>query len=56
MSSASVEASLNREGWLFGRVTDLMVGCGLGYILSIPFLYYFGVKSGGAVWSELVLR
>ena len=55
MSSAGIEARPNLEGWLFGRRTDLMIGCGLGYILSVPLLYYVSLISGTARWPELMM-
>jgi tetratricopeptide (TPR) repeat protein len=41
--TAHVEAvrvgSASRSPWLFGRVPDLLIGCGLGYLLALPLLF-----------------
>jgi tetratricopeptide (TPR) repeat protein len=34
----STSASGARDGWLYGRGTDLLLGAGVGYLVSIPML------------------
>ena len=55
MTSAGIEANPSAQGWLFGRGTDLMIGCGLGYILSIPLLYFVSETTGTTRWPELAM-
>ena len=55
MSSEAVVASTNPERWLFGRGPDLMIGCGLGYILSIPLLFYFSEVTETTQWPAFLV-
>ena len=32
--------------WLYGRRTDLLIGCGLAYVLSIPLLFGLSEATG----------
>jgi hypothetical protein len=43
------------EGWLFGRGTDLLVGCGLAYILLIPVLLLLSDATGVTDWPEFLV-
>jgi hypothetical protein len=56
MSSAGIAARPAGRGWLFGPGTDLLIGCGLGYVLSVPVLYFASVATGAVHWpAPLVL-
>lgn len=55
MSSIGIDARPNSGGWLFGRFTDLMIGCGLGYILSLPILFLIGRATGATVWPGFLM-
>jgi len=41
--------------WLFGRAPDLLLGCGLAYILSIPCLLYMSAGAESARWPVLAI-
>jgi tetratricopeptide (TPR) repeat protein len=36
--------------WLYGRRTDLLIGCGLAYVLSIPLLFGLSEATGLREW------
>src|SRR5262245_4831523 len=52
--SATVEqiraVSAQGGGWLYGRWLDLLIGCRLGYVLSIPLLFAFSEATGTSQW------
>jgi len=37
-------------GWLYGPSADLLLGAGLGYVVSIPLLVWFAAVSGLSDW------
>ena len=53
MGSGETHAARGREAWLFGRSIDLLVGCGLGYLVAIPPLVYYGLATGTTAWPVL---
>ena len=55
MTSADVQARPSREEWLFGRGMDLLVGCGLGYILFVPILLYLETSTGATKWPAILI-
>ena len=50
MRSTETNASHGREVWLYGRSVDLLVGCGLGYLIAVPPLLYYGLTTGTTDW------
>ena len=40
--------------WLYGRWTDLLIGCGLAYALSIPLLFVINKTTGVSQWPGAV--
>lgn len=42
IQSTGVRAAAPASGWLFGPVPDLVLGCGVGYVLVLAFLCVFG--------------
>ena len=52
--SATIEpirAGGRRTGeWLYGRWPDLLIGCGLAYLLSIPLLFALSEATGMSQW------
>lgn len=55
MRSAETDASHVPEAWLYGRNVDLLVGCGLGYLLLIPPLLYYGLVTSTSDWPVLFI-
>lgn len=55
MSTAAADPQPIREGQLFGPAVDLLIGCGLGYLLSIPLLYWVGTASNTATWPPVLV-
>ena len=55
MSPTSIEVRRLREGWLFGRGSDLLIGCGLAYILLIPVLLGVGETTGITQWPHVLV-
>jgi hypothetical protein len=48
-----MQASGDRAGaWLYGRWTDLLLGCGLSYLLSLPLLYAVSASTGTWGWPN----
>ncbi len=44
-----------RQDWLFGRAVDLLIGCGLGYLLFIPVLLYVATTTGTTGWPPIAV-
>jgi hypothetical protein len=44
-----------RGSWLYGRAPDLLIGAGLGYVLSIPLLVLLAGIGGIAAWPVAVV-
>lgn len=44
-----------RDGWLFGPRIDLLLGCGLAYLLTAPFLLLLGDWTGTTQWPALLV-
>jgi tetratricopeptide (TPR) repeat protein len=42
--TASAGSSSRSSGWLFGPVPDLLLGCGLGYMVVLAVLCFFGTQ------------
>ena len=55
MGSGAPHAARGQEAWLFGRSIDLFVGCGLGYLVAIPPLIYYGLATGTTDWPVLFI-
>ena len=53
-SQPTPAGSAGGGGWLFGRATDLLVGAGLGYVLSIPLLVWMTGTYGLNAWPTTV--
>ena len=47
VTSAGAQAG---GGWLYGRSTDLLLGAGAGYVISVPLLVRVGL-AGMNAWS-----
>lgn len=46
-----IQAGSGRAGaWLYGRWPDLLIGCGLAYVLSIPLLFALSEVTGMSQW------
>lgn len=45
-----------RGGWLYGPATDLLLGAGAGYLVSIPLLVLWGGAAGFDSWPSPSLR
>lgn len=50
MATANSAAPQQSGGWLFGRSIDLIIGCGVGYVLTLPLLVYLGRSTGASQW------
>ena len=50
--ASTIEASLGPrpDRWLYGRWLDLLVGCGLGYVVLVPILLGYGYATGVRTW------
>jgi hypothetical protein len=58
MSAAAARIQVSREqsgAWLYGRWTDLFVGCGLSYLLSLPLLFAISEWTGVTSWPVTYL-
>ncbi len=55
MSSADVHARPPRQEWLFGSGVDLLIGCGVGYLLFIPVLLYVAKTTGTTGWPPIAV-
>jgi hypothetical protein len=55
MSSAGIETRSDRKDWLFGRGVDLLIGCGLGYVLSVPILAGLSALTGARQWPVALI-
>jgi len=55
VGSGAPHAARGQEAWLFGRSIDLFVGCGLGYLVAIPPLIYYGLATGTTDWPVLFI-
>jgi hypothetical protein len=48
-----VQARSDRAGaWLYGRWIDLLLGCGLSYLISLPLLYAVSASTGTWGWPN----
>ena len=54
MSFAGTEPAPDKGGWLFGPAVDLLIGCGLGYVLSVPVLAALGAITGATKWPGVL--
>jgi hypothetical protein len=43
-------AAARRTPWLHGSASDLLLGAGLGYVLTLPPLLYFSLAQGADFW------
>jgi len=43
------------SAWLHGRGIDLLVGCGLGYLLMVPLLLFFSGATGITRWPATLV-
>ncbi len=44
-----------RAGWLFGPGSDLLIGCGLAYILLMPVLFWVAGNTGATAWPAIAV-
>jgi hypothetical protein len=54
MFDGTPTSSPDRSGWLYGPVTDLLAGCGVGYFLTIPILVIASEAGGLPYWPLFV--
>ena len=54
MTAPSPSAAAAAGTWIWGRGPDLLIGCGLGYALLLPFLLWVGAGFERAAWPLLV--
>jgi tetratricopeptide (TPR) repeat protein len=55
MSTAAVNSPAPGSPWLFGRGSDLLVGCGLAYLLFIPVLLIASDATGVTDWPPFLV-
>ena len=54
-AATSLPEGARSGAWLYGRWLDLLVGCGLGYILAIPLLLAWARSTGTTQWPMAVV-
>ena len=56
VTTAGMQPRSERTGaWLYGRSTDLFIGCGLAYVLSIPLLFGLSEATGVREWPVALM-
>ena len=55
MSSTTANPSSLENAWLFGRGTDLLIGCGLAYLLFIQVLLIVSGATGVTDWPAFLV-
>jgi tetratricopeptide (TPR) repeat protein len=55
MSSTTANPSSLGDAWLFGRGADLLIGCGLAYLLFIPVLLLVSGATGVTDWPAFLV-
>ena len=55
MSTTTANPSALENAWLFGRGTDLLIGCGLAYLLFIPVLLLVSGATGVTDWPPFLV-
>ncbi len=54
MTEDAPTSSAERSGWLYGPVPDLLLGCGVGYALTVPLLAAVGMAGNLSAWPVAV--
>ena len=53
-ASPTLPSAPSGDRWLYGPATDLLLGAGVGYAISIPLLALFSASSGSRAWPTAV--